>query len=90
MTCKIAYEGTRNICSRVSVKILNAVDEYWRDNVVNNVLRIVDDESADHIEFLALRMQQVAEFAKIWDDDWEAVNLAVQINNELQCSRGQK
>ncbi len=87
MKISVAYTGTRDICARISTKILNAVDEYFRDGVTNNALRIMDDNSAEHMEFMALRMEGVANIGQIIPDSWDAVKLAMKINNELKTGR---
>ena len=80
---RIAYEGTRDICSRIGCKIENAVDEFYLNGKTNTTFGIVDDETAKRMEFMSIKMETVATTGVVFDDDWEAVNFALAKNKEL-------
>lgn len=84
---KRAYEGTRNICSKIGCKIKNAVDEFWMEGNKNQFFGIVNDESAERLEIFADKLEELAATGWIADSQWEAVKSAIEINNLLAISK---
>jgi hypothetical protein len=80
---KIAYEGTRDICSRIACKLKNAINDYYINGVKNEQLGITDSESAEHRQLMFERMEEVATTGIVKNADWEAIRLALSLNGEL-------
>jgi hypothetical protein len=84
---QIAYEGTRDICSRIACKLKNALDDYYINAVKDELLGITDGESAEHRQLMFERMEEVANTGTVKNADWEAVRLAISLNKELSVCK---
>lgn len=84
---KKAYEGTRNVCSRIACKVKNATDEFWMEGTKDARFRIYDADSAERMEALAVQMDEIAAIGIIENDQWEAVRIATEIHGELQAAK---
>jgi hypothetical protein len=81
------YEGTRDICSRIACKLKNALDDYYLNGVKNGQLGITDSESAERIQLLFEKMEEVAATGTVKKSEYAMIRFMVSLNDELAVSK---
>jgi hypothetical protein len=61
--------------------------DFFLNNEKNEALGIIDTRSANRLDSLSIRMDDVAATGQIHTDDWEAVRLALSLNKELSVCK---